>query len=84
MLELWEMQSIPSLPLLPGPLWPRVVVPDRVLSIGQIEVNCILMLNWIVWIKTVLILKLCGQNQIVWIRTVWLNWIASNRNVFDN
>ena len=23
-------------------------------------------------------------NGIVWIRTVWLNWIAWNRNDFDN
>ena len=37
MLELWGMQSTPSLPLLPGPLWFGVVAPDRVLSIGQIE-----------------------------------------------
>ena len=37
MLELWGMRSIPSLPSLPGPLWPRVVVPDRFLFIGQIE-----------------------------------------------
>ena len=29
MLELWGMQSIPSLPLLPGLLWPEVVAPDR-------------------------------------------------------
>ena len=29
MLELWGMQSTPSLPLLPGPLWPRVVILDR-------------------------------------------------------
>ena len=28
-----------------GPLGPRVVAPDRVLSMGQIELNCILMLN---------------------------------------
>ena len=34
MLELWEMQSTPSLLLHPGPLWPRVVTSDRVLSIG--------------------------------------------------
>ena len=27
----------PSLPLLPGPLWPGVVSPDRVLSMDQIE-----------------------------------------------
>ena len=31
------MQSTPSLPLLPGLLWLRVVVPDRVLSMDQIE-----------------------------------------------
>ena len=37
MLELWEMWSILSLPLLPGPLWPREVVPERVLSMGQIK-----------------------------------------------
>ena len=29
MLELWGMRSIPSLPSLPVPLWPRVVVPDK-------------------------------------------------------
>ena len=34
MLELWGMQSTPSLPLLPGPLWPGVVAPDRALSMG--------------------------------------------------
>ena len=37
MLELQGMQSATSLPLLPGPFWPGVVVPDRVLSMGQIE-----------------------------------------------
>ena len=36
-LELWGMWSTPSLPLLPGPLWPGVVAPDRDLSMGQIE-----------------------------------------------
>ena len=44
-LELWGMQSTLSLPLLPGQLWPGVVAPDRVLSMGQIEQNCVLMLN---------------------------------------
>ena len=34
MLELWGMRSIPSLPLLPGPLWPGMVAPDRALSMG--------------------------------------------------
>ena len=36
-LELWGMWSTPSLPMLAGPLWPGVVAPDRVLSMGQIE-----------------------------------------------
>ena len=29
MLGLWGMQSTPSLPLLLGLLWPRVVAPDK-------------------------------------------------------
>ena len=32
MLGLWEMRSIPSLPLLPGPLWPGVVARHGALS----------------------------------------------------
>ena len=38
--ELWGMQSTPSLPSLPGPLCFGVVAPNRVLSMGQIELNC--------------------------------------------
>ena len=34
MLELWGVQSAPSLLLLPGPLWPGVVAPDGALSVG--------------------------------------------------
>ena len=29
MMEHWGMQSTPSLPLLPGPLCPGVVAPDK-------------------------------------------------------
>ena len=47
MLELCEMRSTPSTPMLSGPLWPRVEAPDRVLSMSQIELNCALMLAWI-------------------------------------
>ena len=36
-LELLGMRSTPSLPLLPGSLWPGMVTPDRVLSMGQIK-----------------------------------------------
>ena len=32
MLEVWGMWSTFSLPLLPDPLWCRVVAPDRILS----------------------------------------------------
>ena len=34
MLELWEMQSNPSVASFPGPLWPGVVAPHWVLSMG--------------------------------------------------
>ena len=34
MLEFWGMRSTPSLPLLPGPLWPGVVVSDRAQLMG--------------------------------------------------
>ena len=37
MLELWRIQSTLSLPSLPSPFWPGVRAPDRVLSMGQIE-----------------------------------------------
>ena len=37
MLKLWGMQSTPSLPSLPGTLWPEVVAPNRVFSMVQIE-----------------------------------------------
>ena len=41
MMDLWGMRSTPLLPPLPGPLWPGVVAPGRVLSMGQIELNCV-------------------------------------------
>ena len=39
MLELWTMQSIPSLPSLLGPLWHGVVALDRVIFMDQIELH---------------------------------------------
>ena len=54
MLEVWGMKGTPILPLLPSLLWPDVVAPDRVLSMGQIEVNCVFMLKCIIWNRTVL------------------------------
>ena len=73
MLELWGMRGTPSLLLLPGPFWPGIVAPDRALSMGQIELNCILMQNWVVWNRTVFDIE----------TVLRLNWIAWNRNVFD-
>ena len=37
MLDLWGMQCTSSLPSLPEQLCPGMVAPDRVLSMGQIE-----------------------------------------------
>ena len=45
-LGLWQMWSTHSLSLLRGPLWPRVVIPIRVLSMGQIE-----LLNYLWYLK---------------------------------
>ena len=53
MLELWVMWSTSSLPSLQGPLWPEVLASDKVLSMSQIELNSVLMLNWIAWNRTV-------------------------------
>ena len=58
MLELWGMRNISSLLYLPGPLWPWVVAPDKVLSMCHIELNCVLMPNWIAWNRTVFTFKL--------------------------
>ena len=97
MLELWGMRSTHSLSLISGPLWPGGEAPDRVPSMGQIELNCsfesvlflrlncVLMQNLIAWNRTVFNLEtVLTLNWIVWSRTVWLNWIACNRNVFDD
>ena len=56
----WRMWSTSSLPLLPGPLWPRVVAPDKGLNYGSnrtvwysnwVQTND--MLNWTAWNRTV-------------------------------
>ena len=49
MLELWRMRSTHSMPLLPGPLWPGVVAPDKDPIYGLNRAYGILMLNWIIW-----------------------------------
>ena len=57
MLELCGMRSPSSLLSVPGPLWSAMVAPDRVLSMGQIELNSVLRLNWIIWNRTIYMYK---------------------------
>ena len=45
MLPFWGKRCIPLLSLHPGPLQPGLVALDMVLSMGQIELNSVLMLN---------------------------------------
>ena len=75
-LEFCGMQSAPLLPSLPGPLWPRVVATDRVLSMVQIELNCVLMLNWIVWNRTVYMYK----NEFIINNLQWLMYHKTKPN----
>ena len=67
MLVLWRMQSTPSLLLLSGPFGPGMVALGKAQSMGQIELSCILILNWISWIRTVWI------NWIAWNRYAFNN-----------
>ena len=71
MLGLWKIRSNSSLPLFHVPLWPRVVAPDSILSMGQIEVNCLFMQNWIAWYRTVFDIE----------TVLTLNWIVWNGRV---
>ena len=85
MLEFWGMRSNPSLPSLPGPHCPGVVAPDRVISMGQIELNCVFMVIWIAGNRTVLTFNLhtyAKLNCLKQNRFCMLNWIVSNRTVF--
>ena len=68
------MRITPWLPFLPGH-WPGVVASDRVLSIGQTELNYVITLNWIVWNQLFLHLIECKQKP-----EHMLNWIVWNKN----
>ena len=91
MLEICWTQSAPTMPSLSYQLWPSVLAPDRVLSMGQIELNYVLMLNWIDWNKEMFWHLNCELmiNWIVWNRSVYkietaftLNWIVWIRTVW--
>ena len=49
LLGLWRMWNTSLLPSLPVPLWSGEVAPDSVLFKGRIVLNCVPILNWIVW-----------------------------------
>ena len=75
MLDLRRIQSTPSLPSLPDPLWLGVLVPYRALSMGRIELNSVLMLNWITWNRTVLAFKLRTYAELDCLKwNCFLNW----------
>ena len=68
MMELWRMWSTPSLSSFSGPLWLRMVTPDMVPSMRQIKLNCVLMLKWIVWNRTVYMYKMdLALNEQQWL-----------------
>ena len=70
-------------------MWPEVVVPDRVQSMAQIELNSVLMLNWIVWNRTVFDLNCLLMLNWIVLKMVqrelncvlMLNWVVWNRTV---
>ena len=68
MLELSGIWSTPSLSLPPVPLWSEFVEHDRVLFMGQIELNCILMLNWIRWNMADLTFNLRAYDKLVFLK----------------
>ena len=79
----WSFGKLSSLP---GQFWPGVVAADKILSMSQIELNSVLMLNWTAWDRTVLtfILRTYAElNCLKWNYFCVLNWIVWNRTVFD-
>ena len=80
MLELWGMLSTPSLLSLPGPLWLRIVAPDRALSMGQIELSIVLMLTWTVWNRTIFTSKLYHAKRNCLKENCFDIWLCINKS----
>ena len=71
MLELWGMWSSPSLPSLPGPS--GVVELDRVLSISQVGLNCLIL----VWFGLMV-------HQLLWVINAKSIFIHINSSISNN
>ena len=83
-LGLWGMQSTPLLPSLPYPLWPGVVAHDKVLSMGQIELNYNhVKMNCLKFLFIHLIV--CKQKfvfMLIWIIEIKLFWHLTMRKLY--
>ena len=77
-LQRWGMQSTHSLSSLPSSLWSGIITPDRVLSICQIELKCVLMLNQTAWNRTALTFKLRTyaklNRTVLYAKLICLKW----------
>ena len=94
MLELGGMRGTLLVPLLPGSLWPWVEAPDWVLYMVQIQLKCVLKLNWILRNTIGFTLKLLtyaklnclklSPDILLWKKLLLVNWIVWNRTVYVN
>ena len=85
-LQLWGMWSTPSLPLLPGSLWPRLVVPFWVPSIGQIEqLNHLLTIIIITYLKWFDCVKVIYIYIYILYRSNWsIELLVFDRNTWNH
>ena len=77
-MELWWMWSTPSLPLLPGPLWSRVVVPIKIISMGQIK----LFIIYYTWNPLIVCKRMCwgSYKSITYRPFVYKSYISNIMN----
>ena len=78
------MQTTPSLLLLPASRWPGIVAPDKVLPMSQMELNCVLMLNWIVWDRTILKFNCVNKKSYIYTKLNCLKLLSKWLNLAFN
>ena len=85
----------PFIVIAPRITLPGVIAPDRVLSMGEIELNSVLLLSWIVWNRTVLTFKLrnyaklnCSKGELFWVLSAgaveYIHSISADEKAFPN